>query len=151
MNCRNASANLRAPSTVSPMSFSFRLLLATTVVSGFIKSDAIKLSSERAKPATLSVHEWIASAWLLTPSKPNTPHAHPASIAVDPQIIRPLAMPIDCTINGTESWPVHHTIPPKAASGSIERAAGRINAMTMPTNQMPAHSMNWKNSPSPTS
>ena len=67
----------RAPSTVSPMSFSFRLLLATTVVSGFIKSDAIKLSSDRAKPATLSVHEWIASAWLLTPSNPKTPHAHP--------------------------------------------------------------------------
>jgi hypothetical protein len=68
-------------------------------------------------PVRLSGHECTAAAWLLTPKSPNTPQAQPASIADDPQMVSPLAMPMFCTMYGTDSCPVAHIAPPSAASG----------------------------------
>ena len=64
---------------------------------GRSSSEVQRLSKQSARPPRLSGHEFTASAWLRTPSNPKTPHAQPASIAVDPHTMSPLAMPMVCT------------------------------------------------------
>ena len=98
-----------------------------------------------------AVAEFVPAAWLLTPRSPKTPQAQPASMAVEPQMMRPLAIPMVCTIGTTASWPVHQMTPPSIASGSKGGGFGWRRSTQTPTSQMPMHRHHWKKKPSPTS